>query len=272
MRNVIVILALAGMGLFINPVGVIAQNNGNNSMGVEVASDYKGKVSETLFYEWNTFWVKSGIYAYYKVHGDWPASWGAVKADGLIQINLISPEGFVIDPDDQSLDFYGDVYFFRETDYYGDFARLAEMKDIEGTVINYMDLQQPGTYANIFQWVIDNSELGKRPEVDSYLTELQTDPVRMKQIGIAKMLYDGIFLYKTINGHLPSDWDEYVNSGFAPITADSINPITSRVFEGNGSAGDFFYKYYPADGDQPESFEFMHIDLDGNRPLVRITY
>lgn len=241
-----------------------------------VDSDYPGAnpIGSDGVIDYELYWVKAGLCTYYQLKGRWPDKWEDVVKEGIFLSDLVTVEGHIIDPDDSKMDYFGDVYYTPLGDGEVD-ARFTYVYDMDGMQIKQFVLEPPTTFADQYTWMAENGQLTRNNEkAKKYISALVQDPQRMKQIALATMLYKGIRLYNVIHGQPPATWNEYINSGLAPIKGDSINPVTGELFRGDGSAGDFLYKCYsPGEiGNENPAIYFTHIDLDGNKPLVRMSY
>src|SRR5690606_18145550 len=65
-----------------------------------------------------------------------------------------------------------------------------------------------------------------------------------KLLAIAYMCMIGAVDYRSVNGKLPSNWDEFVDTGFCPVTSEMINPATGRPFSGDGTPFSFEFRVH----------------------------
>ncbi len=68
------------------------------------------------------------------------------------------------------------------------------------------------------------------------------DVKRLCQLAAANMMRRNIMFFEMAHGRHPANWIEMVNSGFMPIDAKSMNPVTGELYKGDGSPNDLLFK------------------------------
>jgi len=279
MRMVIALLAvvvLAGSGFWPPALAseqALADNSGAQ-LGRESADPGRSQREGVVGIDYTRYWPLAGLRLYYELYGKWPASWAAVVEAGLFDAELVTTDGTVLDLDDPSLDFYFDMHYIPPT---GDELRacLVYALDADAETVKNEYIDPPATIREKLFWQ-SGTLAGNKDEVDSvrYITESIKDREWLRRVAIGSMLQRGISLYKFVHGHLPYSWEEYVASGLAPITAESINPFTGNPYRGDGSAGDYLYRYVLADETNigTDAYKFTHVDQDGSEPIIRLMY
>jgi len=189
---------------------------------------------ERMKYVQPTNLVRGGIRQFYKVFEQFPAHWSDVVGAGICQVTLAGPEGQVIDPDDATLDFPGDVrYLGLESGS----PRVAFLSS-EGTTQN-VGVNTPTPYAQILTRA-DQAHLQYGDPDNAVLTSFMTRRDWLRLFAIDGLLESALRQYTVANGEQPASIDEFLDSGFSPIDRDSINPVTGEHFTFDGAPRNFF--------------------------------
>ena len=173
--------------------------------------------------------------------------------EGLFQVPLVGYQGETIDPDDPSLDFFGDLYYFSDSAGQPK-ARVIQLLDIDGMVVEFTEVEPGPAYVEIF------SALSARfadADFDKYLN----DPSWLEFLAIRGMLHVGLSTYHEVNGAYPAAIEDFLKSGLGPIDQESINPLTGDVFSFDGSEFGFYYEFVDRD-----NRSFYHVEEDGKPP------
>lgn len=269
--SALLVLTLVLSHVFIGDADQTSSCTPGQYLGDNVRQDYSGRVHDgNGFYEYSLHWLKAGLYSYYSLYGKWPDKWADVVDTGLFQTSLINAESQPVDPDDPSLDFFGDL-FYTPPQPGENQARISVMRNIRGIVTKYYVLDPPATIQQTYTWMLGNSPAQAQSEMSSYYSSRLMNASWLKQVALATMLMKGLDLYRIVHGHCPYTWDEYLASGLAPITAASINPVTGQHFKGDGSPNDYIYDYLTPEetGTGRDAILFCHIEADGSRAKIR---
>jgi hypothetical protein len=180
--------------------------------------------------------LQVSIRDYFIVNGEWPATWQAVRDAGLFTARTKTVDGLTIDPDDNSLDFAGDI------------------------VYTYHGLEQP----ELTVWSIERGEkfIADRriPAVTGgKASESELDAVQMR---LLNNLFQAVGHFAFNHGRLPVSWNEFVDSGVTPIDSLSVNPLTGQRYTGAGIPGDFLFETRKNVADNFE-VRVQWVDLDG---------
>src|SRR5688572_2960368 len=88
--------------------------------------------------------VQTGLLAYYRLHGQWPANWKQVEDDWLAGGKILSPQLHEIAPDDQVLDIDGDIVYMGPQP---DGTALIAILQGDGSIRPYLlNVQAPNPY------------------------------------------------------------------------------------------------------------------------------
>jgi hypothetical protein len=231
MRTAIVILMLVGIAL------------------VTSSSDEYETNSQAMM----SLYFSQGISAYCRAFGEFPESWDRVVDAGLVQIEMTSFDGTPVDPDDGVMNFPGDYYYMPPTE--NDGPRIAFMDANTESQIKVLDIYPPITYEEYFS-VLSLSD-GETATLHSALS----DDRQVAVFAIVGLCRTGLQHYKHKYGEFPRSWQEFINSGFAPVDNHSVNPLTGRPFAGDGSNGDLLYTTGELNGQLYVSLQ--PVDMDG---------
>ncbi|MEZ5337873.1 MAG: hypothetical protein R3F46_06365 [bacterium] len=173
--------------------------------------------------------VQEGVYAYHYAMGEWPASWADVVDAGFCQVDLVSPEGQSINPDDGNIDFTWDVVYVPSNDYY-DPPKNVTLIDKGGPSTSL----QPYVENNTFQEVV----AGLSPDDAEHYVGLINN-VDWRKLAAIRRYCNRMMMYdQMIHGAWP-EWSDFYESAWSPIDSKSINPLTNMQFRIDGSPNDF---------------------------------
>ncbi len=175
--------------------------------------------------------VMIGVRQYYKVYGHWPQNWQAVRSAGIIQVELAVPGEGLVNPDDPSLDFMNDVYYAGGEN---DGRALVVSKTDPENPVERLYLDPPKTYSLRFA-------PGETPPFGDNEYEMSSflgDTNRLLQFAVAGALDDCFTNYAAHHGRGPASIEEFMSSGWSPLTMSSINPMTGNAFKLDGSSND----------------------------------
>ncbi len=167
---------------------------------------------------------------FYSIHGHWPANWSEVRESGLVQADLRNSDGMLVNPDDGSFDFAGDIQYVYEPGATAPRILLGENSAIDL-------LPREMTYESMFDSLKVSSNAGV---ADIYnRNELQT------LLGMQEMAMQGINLFTSVKGRAPYAWMEVEQAGLAPFRCGDLNPATGGLLKLDGSALDLAFAYHP---------------------------
>lgn len=194
-----------------------------------------------------------GLHAFQQVFGRWPQTWSEVVEAGLWQARLYGPQFETIDPDDREIDFGGDVVY----EHLATGPKLHTMRRTLQTI----PLYKVRSFKESYQRIVD-AGLGGSP-ADAALLE---DESRLKLLAIVGACKSTLDNYTRLHRYPPATFDAFLRSGFGPISADSINPVTGQRFYGDGRANDVSYRV------NGEAFEILPIGQDESPIRTIISY
>jgi hypothetical protein len=170
--------------------------------------------------------VNFALTAYWKAHGEFPAKWSDVVLAGLVQVELSVPGKGVVNPDDGELNFEGDVaYFGPLPDGTCSFGYMPSA----GTNVPVLPVVREARVKPQSTTTLQDLERDPNPD----LAALASDLGARRLIGLAfvtRMCYD---LYYMTGGH---GFENFLNSGFAPVDGTDINPWTGEKLNYDGAA------------------------------------
>jgi len=202
-----------------------------------------------------SYLVFGGIYQYYQVYERWPVHWLEVAQSGLVQAPLQSDAGEPINPDDGRLDFFGDITYEYVPGVSG--PQVSIMLDRSLATPHVTALSPPLSYRELFAAV--------PPALQPSLPSAD-DKARLLQLGLTALCHEGISRYASAHANIfPGSWEQFLDSGFAPLTDTSINWLTGEVFYGDGRANDLLYQLVGL------GFEILACDDAGNPIRLPIT-
>jgi hypothetical protein len=193
------------------------------------------------------FWAVNAPPLYYKTHGEWPGSWAEVVASGIVTVQLRSVHGKLINPDDGSLDFVGDLqYVFQGSQTP---PMIASLK--QGGGVRQTRLGEAGTPKHLSQrWETVPAGVSDTRWAASGLPALGRDQRRYQQISVLGAYHAAIKLYLGIHGTY-CDWQTLQSSGLGPHAPGTINPLTGVPWKGDGSPNDLLLRS-STDGSWPD--------------------
>ncbi len=223
-----------------------------------VAPSYPGKTVRGSYSVISTKFVQMGLQAYYKVYGQYPESWAAVRQAGIVQTAIPAIGGQWIDPDDSSLDYDDDIYYDASPMATGNLPRLLWSPPVGNQHVETIRLEPPTTY---------DTFLGMAPDMGFGPSPYVGDRESQRLFGALMCLEHMIIVYKKVHGDWPASQDAFFSSGLATIDKTSINPVTGQPFRFDGSAGDVRLEF----GGQ-RGYLLRHVGLDGQVPDTGFTY
>ncbi len=203
--------------------------------------------------------VQIGAQAYYKVHGEWADDWATIVEYGLWQTAIPSKTGAHVNPDDQSIDFKDDVYYFAGLMPGSANPSVMTGNAPDSTHLQTIDIQTPTTLGEFFERM--------EPYLEDSLDSRYSNDVEYKRLfAILGEVSTMCSVFYTVHQRWPSSLDEFLSSGLSPIDRTSINPVTGEAFHFDGSAGDveiFFTENGP---------HIRHFERDGSEPANSFSY
>lgn len=207
--------------------------------------------------------IRTGITQYYKVYGQLPSSWQDVVDNGIWQCPILGFGNELMDPDDTSLDFLGDIYLDGAS-INGNEMLIHELEFNQGAVVTKHKAGCDMTYLDQFQ-IFDAHPPGDVDGFNMVGTYGNNEP-KLRQFAILGALNQCISLYHSTHGEYPRTLDDLFAWGVTPVDRDSINPVTGLQFRFDGSVGDIEYKYIA--NESGEGYRLRHVDEYG----VAFTY
>ena len=169
---------------------------------------------------------------YYRVYEKWPRSWAELRESGLVQVDLHSSDGKLIDPDNKKLDFSGDYRYIAPASEKMPARIMSTIIDRQSGNGNTI-LHPPKVYRYLF----NAQSFGVKNYLPAY-----DDLPRVKLLACTALLRRGIGTFEDIHGRCPKDWDELIDSGLSAYDRLSINPATGQPFKCDGSPDNLEYK------------------------------
>jgi hypothetical protein len=164
----------------------------------------------------------------------------------------------LVDPDDRSLDFHGDVYYEAPSQS-GQAGKIHSLKGLSGATIAYQDIWTGNTLVETLQAFAQVREVN----LNKYLNDVRW----LKFISIRQEVRMAIDRFHRIRLRYPRDVAELLQSGLTPIDSDSVNPLTGQPFYLDGRALDFYYGV-SADGN---NYSFYHTEENAQRAQIEFT-
>jgi hypothetical protein len=224
------------------------------------AEEYPGIASDgSKIVDVSVGMVQLGIQYYFKVYGEWPDNWGEVVEKGLCQVPLVGYRMELINPDDGSFDFNGDVVY-DSTEQADGSVIVSEVIDIDGYVVKNIPVTPPVDYSELLPVLLEF-------EGSRNLSAQFADENWLRQFAATGMIRERVLLYIDLEGGVPCSLNDLIVHGLSPYDYDSVNPLTGREYSFDGRALDIYYD--PIDLD---SFEVLPVDGNGKLPEVRFTY
>ncbi|MCB1187673.1 hypothetical protein KDL29_10960 [bacterium] len=215
-------------------------------------------------------YIDEAVKAYYKVFGKWPQQYADIQAAGLFRAELSFRDGIIATPDDGPPEEYGDFqYVYRGEDEAPLIVRYAEQLKLSDAARENNNLQAyysgVGMPVGVSQYEVYSYQGEHRMYEDpdeewmAWCREHYRNTDVYKLLAIASMSYLGAIEFQKATGRIPRTWQEFQDSGYSPLTADMLNPVTGRPFVSDGSP--FSIEFHPISMDYPV---FRNHDMQGN--------
>jgi hypothetical protein len=199
--------------------------------------------------------VKLGLFYFHKVYERWPSSWQEVRDSGIFQAEIPGFDLMPLNPDNSEITDYGQVYYsppsnpesnpvVMTAEYLNGFHIRVEPAN------GYMK-----TYAVSFRDYDEHN--ADKPGREAIYSSYLNDENLLKLFAILGIMTQNIGLFQNVNGHLPVDMQEFMASGFSPVDANSINPVTGQPFRFDGSVGDASYEIL-----ENGQFRLRHVEAE----------
>jgi hypothetical protein len=201
--------------------------------------------------------VNEAPQAYYKVFGQWPQTFAEIEEAGLIRSNLTIEGSYVITPDDGKFDDPADIlYIFRGPQTPPQIATLGQVA-LSGTA--QANPEAASTVSSLPNGATATSlpalknlhvyaeqsrrklESDNKPEANQGALRYGGNLAAHKLLAIAYMCMLGAADYRSVYGTFPDKWDNFVDTGFCPVTSDMVNPATGQPFSTDGSPYSFAF-------------------------------
>jgi hypothetical protein len=198
-------------------------------------------------------WLGSAPMHYWMVYEHWPERWQDVVDAGFVTQPLYDPFGKVMNPDDGSWDFPGDVQY----SYQGEAVPLIVPEPSpEGTDYSYPTASCTATWEQMFAMSVQKEAAEK----------LKGNKERQRQLSVCSLIREGATRFYEAYGRLPASYAELAESGFSPLTPGTINPLTGKPYRGLGEPNDFVFVCSLDDGSK-----HVFIGMDGKEVLPKFT-
>jgi len=242
-----------------------------NTAKAEFTSEYlekfKSPESDLVLFPAMT-WMLEAPRAYFRVFETWPETWGTIEQAGLIQVELLNPEGGTFDMDDHTWNGMTDYHYVYQGT--GKCPMIMTATKANSNKVIHAVLDEPAkTYLEWFEWAsgfareraaVTNADYSDYND----FTEYEGDQQLLSLFAIRDLLDVSIGWYCSLHKQPPKTWKELMESGLAPIDENSINPKTGERFKGDGSPYDFEYRL-SEDG----KYFLRVVDRDGN-PITNV--
>lgn len=169
------------------------------------------------------------IYSYASVYGEWPASWQEVRDSGICQVALYSPGGVEIDPDDGVIDYLWDFIYVPAADLAP--PETVILGDFMGDVRESHDPFEENSS-------LDERLANMREESRAYFEPLFAD-MNWRRLYAIQRVCNMMSPKMTYSPEKPTELQEFLESEYSPIKADSTNPLTGEQFQFNSQPNDF---------------------------------
>jgi len=206
-------------------------------------------------------YVEEAVKAYYMVFSKWPEKFSVIHEAGLIRRELSFDGETVATPDDAPPEHSGDFqYVYRGKDEAPLIVRYAKKIWLSDAARKDNNLQ--GYYTGV------GTPVGGVSEYDTYayrgLHRQYEDPDEewmawcrdhysnievYKLLAIAGMCYRGALEFQKATGRIPRSWQEFMDSGYSPLSDDMLNPVTGLPIVSDGSP--FSIEFHPISMDSP---------------------
>ncbi|MEZ5338977.1 MAG: hypothetical protein R3F46_12025 [bacterium] len=180
--------------------------------------------------------VSTGARCFYRAYGRFPDNWDEVVASGIGSTSLMGYQLEMINPDDPTLNFPGDVYYENNRG-----TAFVHCMSLDGSQ-ERIRLQIPSTYEATLLQMQDSMAL--TDDQRSRVLQIISDENQLQQFAILGSFSRSIELFRTIHDRYPSDLQEFLSYGFSPVADTTLNPVTGVPFKFDGSAGDIFLEFH----------------------------
>jgi hypothetical protein len=190
---------------------------------------YPGFASETgilTYYAMEL--VQNASNVFYMLHGRWPVSFAEIRKEGLIQTDLLGFRLDVINPDDGTLDYAGDVVFLYNKQ---DDSVSVRFLDMRGRPRMFTLTERPRTIDALLS-LPDPVDLPV--EQQGALARQKGNLPLHKAYCLISMIKGGFATFISVHGRQPYSWDELSSSKLAGLDKNSINPLTGKKIDGLG--------------------------------------
>lgn len=225
---------------------------------------YPGKGDKTTVY-YPVSYVSAAVECYYKAYGRWPANWQEVVDTGMIQVDLVTPTGQVIDPGDGELNFRFDVVYMG-VDTKASASRPPALVLTQVAAApkgpNTHHVPVPPTYRERLMATASYIDRPWQPYVEE-------DGLRLMMA--ASMLQTALLAFNMANGRWPTSVDEFFASGMSPLDQQSVNPVTGELFRYDGSPNDLLVEHELM-SDGADYIKVQPVDAGGKQFLLMHPY
>jgi hypothetical protein len=219
---------------------------------LKVPSNYPGLDEKgQQFAEIHRVQLQEGVRAYYALYGYWPLRWADVVEEGLVTVEISTPHGNSVNPDDPNLDFDFDAYYsYRGT---ASAPEIAMLHSFDSPAVRRYPVNKPEDWRDRALRAQATWQKTK-PGLPCPFEGWENQPAQLKRLAICdlnnRLLAE--FMFTPAGRH--GSWNSFVGSGCASVTAADVNPITGLAWLGDGSVNDLIY--HRGSAGQP-----AHLDL-----------
>jgi hypothetical protein len=174
-------------------------------------------------------WLMHAPNHYRAIYGNWPSSWEAVEESGLVQIPLYSLDGTLVS-DEELTGPYDEKYEFPAG------RSVPCLVNANGPYLDFAESGSPLTWDELFSLSIERSSYPAAQK--ETIEQMIGDRDRQRLMGIVSILQESLRYYFQVHRTVPQSWAEFIDSGMAPLNADSVNPLTGGPIYGDGRPND----------------------------------
>lgn len=256
-----IIAACLGFGVLLS----VSQSTADEGPAIPPDSYPGWNVGRNFWVELAKHHVTAGVQGYYAVYGEFPRRWSDVVAAQIYQVPLTGYSGEMVDPDDQAVNDFGDVYYLPDLGLQR--ARIVSYRNPPGGMTtDYQDISAVPTFRERF-------EAGAASGSPADLMKYSDDTPRLIQFATLGAVRRGLMVYRDLHGDFPRSFDEFIASGLSPVDRRSINPVTGQTYMFKQAPGDILYEYrQPSASGNPGRYKLVHCNRDGSLPQYWFTY
>jgi hypothetical protein len=180
--------------------------------------------------------VINSVVRYYTVYGVYPETWSDVRQSGICQVELTRDGDNIFSLDNELNGSWDAQYVYA--------GAQSPPTLVSNSSDGPISLSLAGTSASTWDEVATKQlALATSEESSARSRRILADKRVQRLLALKGMVGESIHLYIEVHGQPPQSWQNLLDSGLCAIDADSVNPVTGGMFEGNGGRNDFLYEY-----------------------------